>query len=69
MKRSQLSVILSMFAVFCSGIAVGAYGYHSYSAKTVVATGKRPLTPEEWRKKYIEEVRTRVRLDEPRWSH
>ena len=43
MKRSQLSVILSMFAVFCSGIAVGAYGYHSYTAKTVAATGKPPL--------------------------
>jgi hypothetical protein len=52
-----------MFAVFCSGIAVGAYGYHSYTAKTVSATGKPPLTPEEWRRKYIEEVRTRVNLD------
>jgi hypothetical protein len=53
-----------MFAVFCSGIAVGAYGYHSYTAKTVAATGKPPLTPEEWRKKYVEEVRTRVHLDD-----
>jgi hypothetical protein len=63
-KRSQLSVILSMFAVFCSGIAVGAYGYHSYTAKTVAATGKPPLAPEEWRKRYVEEVRTRVHLDD-----
>jgi hypothetical protein len=63
-KRSQVSIILSMLAVFCSGILVGGYGYHSYAAQTVSATGKPPLKPEEWRRKYIEEVRTRVNLDD-----
>ena len=38
MKRSQLGVILSLFAVFGSGIVVGAFGYHSYTTKTVSAT-------------------------------
>ena len=64
MKRSQLSIILSMFAVFGSGIVVGAYGYHSYTAKTVSATAKAPANPEEWRRRYVDEIRTRVKLDE-----
>ena len=33
--------------------------------KRLRATGKPPLSdPEEWRKKYVEEVRTRVHLDD-----
>ena len=42
MKRSQLGIILSLFAVFGSGIVVGAFGYHSYTAKTVSATVRPP---------------------------
>src|SRR4051812_25324084 len=37
-KRSSTGVLLSMLAVFGSGIGVGALGYHSYSVKTVSAT-------------------------------
>ena len=58
-----------MFAVFGSGIVVGAYGYHSYTAKTVSATAKRPKRdPEEWRRKYVDGLRTRVKLDESQVS-
>ena len=66
MKRSQASVILSMFAVFGSGIVVGAYGYHSYTTKTVIATVKAPpkRDPEEWRRKYVAELHTRLKLDD-----
>jgi hypothetical protein len=65
-KRSQLGMLLSMFAVFASGICVGAFGYHSYTVKTVAATtGTQPpkRTPEEWRKIYVEELRSRLQLD------
>ena len=66
MKRSQLSVILSLFAVFGSGIAVGALGYHRYSTATVSAVVKPAPKPgpDEWRRKYVEELRTRLQLDE-----
>lgn len=66
MKRSQISVILSLFAVFGSGIAVGAFGYHKYATKTVSAIVKPVVksTPEEWRRKYVEELRTRLDLNE-----
>lgn len=65
MKRSQLNIILSMFAVFGSGIVVGAYGYHSYTTKIVIAEPKAEPKPkpEDWRQRYVEEVRTRVKLD------
>jgi hypothetical protein len=64
-KRSQLSIALSLFAVFGSGIVVGAYGYHSYTTKTVAATVKAPgkRDPDEWRRKYIEELRSRLKMD------
>jgi Tfp pilus assembly protein PilN len=66
-KRSQLGIILSLFAVFGSGIVVGAFGYHSYTAKTVNATVRPPAkkdTPEEWRRKYIHELQTKLNLDD-----
>ena len=67
MKRSQLSVILSMFAVFCSGIVVGAYGYHSYTAKTVSRDGASPRKAGYARgvaPKYVTELHTRLKLDD-----
>jgi hypothetical protein len=66
-KRSQLGIVLSLFAVFGSGIVVGAFGYHSYTTKTVSATGQPPVkrdTPEEWRRKYVNELHTRLNLDD-----
>jgi hypothetical protein len=68
-KRSQMSVILSLFAVFGSGIAVGAFAYHSYTAKTVSATVNAPVSPQEWRRKYIEEISTRLQLDPTQLGH
>jgi hypothetical protein len=59
-------MLLSMFAVFASGIGVGALGYHAYSVKTVAATtgGQEPRrSPEEWRKFYVEELSRRLQLD------
>ena len=69
MKRSQMSVILSLFAVFGSGIAVGAFAYHSYTTKTVSATVNAPVSPQEWRRKYVEEISTRLQLDPTQLGH
>jgi hypothetical protein len=66
-KRPQLGIILSLFAVFGSGIVVGAFGYHSYSTKTVSATARPAAkrdTPEEWRRKYVNELHTRLNLND-----
>lgn len=55
-----------MFAVFGSGIVVGAFGYHSYTAKTVIATVNAPVKkdPEDWRRKYIDAMRSRLSLEQ-----
>jgi hypothetical protein len=71
-KRSQVSIILSLFSVFGSGIVVGAFAYHSYSSKTVSARVEQPPVksdPQEWRRKYIEEISTRLQLDPTQLGH
>jgi hypothetical protein len=55
-----------MFAVFGSGILVGAYAYHSYSVKTVKATVESPArkSPEQWRREYVAMLSKRLTLDD-----
>lgn len=59
-------MLMSLFAVFASGVGVGALGYHSYTVKTVAATTNAQPTrpsPDEWRRRYVEELRQRLQLD------
>lgn len=65
MKR--LTVLLSLLAVFVSGVVVGALGYRLYMAKTVGAVSAQRSgspSPEEFRKRYVNELRERLHLDE-----
>jgi hypothetical protein len=70
-KRSHINVILSLLAVFGSGIAVGAFAYHSYSTKTVSARVDGPVKrdPQEWRRQYLEEISSRLQLDPTQLGH
>jgi hypothetical protein len=64
-------MVLSLVAVFASGIGVGALGYHSYSVRTVNATTlNQPAkpTPQEWRRQYVQELRTRLGLTDEQIS-
>jgi hypothetical protein len=66
MKKSSLTVTLSLLAVFISGAVVGAIGHRLYMVNSVEAE-VRPavrLSPEDFRRKYVEELRTRLTLDE-----
>jgi uncharacterized membrane protein len=70
MKKSSLTVALSLLAVFVSGAVVGAFGHRLYMVRSVTATvppspAPSKPSPEEFRRKYVEELRTRLRLDEP----
>ena len=71
MKRSHINVILSLLAVFGSGIAVGAFAYHSYTTKTVSARVDGPVKrdPQEWRRQYLEEISSRLQLDPTQLGH
>jgi uncharacterized membrane protein len=65
MKKSSLTVALSMFAVFLSGALVGAFGHRLYTVRSVNAELKpsKP-TPEDWRRREVHELRTRLNLEE-----
>jgi len=59
MRRTSLTAGLYLVLLFFSGIAVGAFGLHLYT-NTVRATS--PRDPSEFRKKYIAELRTKLKL-------
>jgi len=60
MPKSRLSAGIYLLLVFLSGVLVGGFSYRLYMAKAVVAA---PPRPEEWRKHYVDDMRSRVRLD------
>ena len=64
MKRSSLSTWVYLLLVFASGVALGVFSDHLYTAKTVLAkTVAARNDPNEFRRKYMEEMRTRLKLD------
>ena len=60
MRRSAGSVVTYLLLVFSSGIAVGGFGHYLYTVKSVSATTRK--SPDEQRKRYIEDMRTRLKL-------
>jgi len=61
MRRTRLSVVVYLLLVFLSGAAVGAVG-HWYFKKDG-ALPPRP-SPEEFRRRFMEEMRTRLKLSD-----
>jgi hypothetical protein len=68
MKRSTTSAALWLLVVFLSGTAVGAVAYRLYTVKKVSADVVPPpakrLSPQEFRQKYPEELRVKLKLDD-----
>lgn len=65
MKRWNLPIAIYLFVVFLSGSVVGALGYRLYSppaARSGSLITPPKITPEEFRRQYLEEMRTRVGL-------
>ena len=62
MRRSSLTAGLYLLLLFFSGIAVGAFGLHLYTLNSVRATSVSPRNPDEFRRRYIEELRTKLKL-------
>src|SRR5579872_4296848 len=63
MLRSKWSAAFYLVLVFLSGALVGGFAYRLYSATTVTAGAARRADPVEWRKRYMDEMRTRVHTD------
>jgi DNA anti-recombination protein RmuC len=66
MRRRSLITGLYLALLFLSGVAVGAFGLRLYTLNSVRA-GSRP-SPEEFRRRYIEEMRSRLKLTDDQVS-
>jgi len=68
MPKSKLSAFVSLLLVFLSGALVGAVGHRLYMVNSVTAVKGQPpqprLSPEEFRRKQVEDLRKKVGLDE-----
>jgi len=62
MKRSNCHVALSLLAVFISGVVVGAFAFRLYTVRTIEAAA--PSSPEAYRRKYVNEMKNRLTLDD-----
>jgi len=61
MKPFRLSVVIYLALVFLSGVVVGVLGYRFYAVQSVTARS-RPPSPEDMRRQYVEDLRTRLKL-------
>ena len=61
MRPFRLSALIYLTLVFLSGVVVGVLGYRFYTVQTVTARN-RPPNPEEMRRQYVEDLRTRLNL-------
>ena len=62
MKRWNPPIALYLFLVFISGAVVGALGYRTYKPPT--ASSNARVSPEEFRRQYLLEIKTRVNLSD-----
>jgi len=60
MRFWKLPIALYLFVVFVSGAVVGALGYRTYKPPT--ASSNARVSPEEWRRQYLQELENRVSL-------
>jgi hypothetical protein len=64
MSRSRISIALYLFLVFGSGILVGIVSNRLYSTSTASANAAAPGTMNEFRKRYLDGMRTKVGVNE-----
>ena len=60
MKLSHVTIALYVGLVFASGAVVGAYSHRFFDVTTVSASASR--SPEEYRKRFHAEMKTRLKL-------
>lgn len=62
MRRSNFTIALYLAVVFLSGLMVGAYGYRFITVNPLAAKANPKPSPEDWRKQYLNEMQTRLKL-------
>ncbi len=72
MPRAKLTAALYLLVVFLSGAMVGAFVHRLYMVKTVLSTNVDPTPrrpgPADWRKHFIDDMRSKVKVDEQQVS-
>jgi uncharacterized membrane protein len=63
MKRSSLALVVYLLLVFLSGILAGGFAYGLYIQRSMGAKAT-PRTPAEYRSRYVQEMRSRLKLSE-----
>jgi hypothetical protein len=61
MKTFRLPLLLYLTLVFLSGAVVGVLGHRFYAERAMTAKS-RPPSPQEMRRQYVEDLRTRLKL-------
>jgi len=66
MLKTKISAVLSLALVFVSGGLVGVLAYRAYTvrAASVNPESNRKLSPADWRKHVLAEMRTKLKLDD-----
>ncbi len=59
MSRTRLSAAIYLVLVFASGILVGAAANRLYTT-TSASANTAPRTPDEWKKRYLEQMKKRL---------
>jgi hypothetical protein len=61
MNRSNPSIALYLLLIFSSGVIVGAFGMRLYAPVAAKTAPQKP-SPEDWRKQYLGEMESRLKL-------
>jgi hypothetical protein len=61
-RRPSVTTAAYLLMVFLSGALVGAFAYRLYMVNTVISETRPPRNPEEYRRRYVEEMTTRLKL-------
>ncbi len=66
MKRSNLLIALYLVLLFLAGGAAGIFAYRLYAPPAVngAREGAKPPSHEDWRKQYLNEMQTRLKLNQ-----
>jgi hypothetical protein len=64
MPRSRISIAIYLFLVFASGILVGTVSHRLYATNTASANNSAPGSMTEFRKRYLDGMRTKVGASE-----
>jgi predicted secreted Zn-dependent protease len=64
MPRSRLSIAIYLVLVFASGILVGTVSHRLYATNTASANNSAPASMTEFRKRYLDGMRTKVGASE-----